>query len=177
MYTLDHNILIDIKCLNQWGQAIKSKITSSPESFRIVNIGASELRVAGVRPDRYDLFETFLEEIGLASLRRLNPLGLIDITFIGHSIICSDNDAKLYQNIKKVLFPNGYETGLKLIDQPPFKPIERKRLNQICDAVALWCHVKYETNAFVSRDDNFHKKSEKLMNEFSANIVHPDNIA
>lgn len=177
MNTLDHNILIDIKHHNHWGEAIVKKITACPDSFCIVNIGASELRVGGVRPDRYDLFESFLKEIGLESLKRLNPLALVDIIFFDHSNICSENDAILYNDIKTVLFPNGFDSDSNLIKQPPFQPIERKRLNQICDAVSLWCHVKYRTDTFVTRDGNFLKKSDALKNKFGSNIVHPDLIA
>lgn len=175
--TLDHNILIDIKHKNECGKFIYSKIVESSDSFNIVNIGASELRLGGIRPDRYDLFEAFLNDIGLAHLNRLNPLARIDVTFIGRSNICSEEDDNLYQKIKKLLFPNGFDPGVNLIEQPPYKPIERKKINQICDAVALWCHVKHHTESFVTRDKNFHKKSNQLTNLCGANIVHPDQLA
>jgi len=177
MHTLDHNILLDIKHNNEWGKLIYPKITDSPDTFNIINIGASELRLGGARPDRYDLFEAFLKEIGLSNLNRLNPLALIDITFIEHSNICSDEDAKLYQEIKKTLFPNGFTKGTKMIEQPPYQPMERKRLNQICDAVVLWCHVKNNTKSLITRDDNFHKKSNQLANMYGANIMHPEQFA
>ena len=177
MHTLDHNILIDIKHKNQWGIDLYRKIEIHPELFGVVNIGASELRLGGIRPDRYNLFESFLLEIGLEKLVRFNPLALIDITFIEHSNICSEDDADLYERIKNALFPSGFESNINLIDQPPYQPIERKRLNQICDAVSLWCHVKYSTESFVSRDDNFQRKSSVLRKEFGAKIIHPSYLA
>jgi hypothetical protein len=176
MHTLDHNLLIDIKHKNEHGLLISSKIEKAPDSFCIVNIGASELRLGGVRPDRYDLFEEFLKEVGLERIQRLNPLILIDITFIDRSNICSDGDAILYERIEQHLFPAGFEAGKNMIDQPPYQPIERKRLNQICDAATLWCHIKYKTESLITRDTNFHKKAGVLRKHFGAQIVRPSDV-
>jgi hypothetical protein len=177
MHTLDHNLLIDIQQQNEHGVLIASKIKNAPHSFCVVNIGASELRLGGIRPDRYDLFEQFPQDIGLAELPRLNPLLLIDITFIDRSNICSDEDAELYDRLQQFLFPQGYEPGKNIIDQSPYQPIERKRLNQICDAVTLWCHIKYETQSLVTRDSNFHDKAMQLRQSFNARIIHPSKLA
>jgi len=173
MYTLDHNLLIDIQQQNEDGLLVASKIQRAPNAFCLVNIGASELRLGGIRPHRYDLFEQFLTDIGLADLPRLNPLGLIDITFIDRCNICSEEEAALYGRLLQFLFPQGYEPGKNMIVQSPYQPIERKRLNQICDAVTLWCHLNYKTEALVTRDSNFHAKAKPLRQSFDVRIIHP----
>lgn len=177
MYTLDHNILIDLKDENEIGELIAAKIAKEPHQYCVVNIGASELRQGGVRPDNYEKFEFFLRSIKIDHLQRLNPLCLIEFTFIDHCNDCSNQDAELYQKILIELFPNRYEEGVNLIHQEPYKPIERKRLNQICDAVSLWCHLKYRTEAFVTRDKNFLKKEPILKNLFGANIISPNQLS
>lgn len=171
MHTLDHNVLIDIENKTEAGIHMHGQVNAKPNEFSIVNIGASELRIRGIRPDSYSLFESFLESIGLHNLRRLDPLGLIDITFIDRSVICSDADADLYSDIIGALFPAGYIKGEKLIYCDFCDPIERKRLNQICDAVGLWCHIKYSTDSFVTSDKNFIKKAGFVKSRYGANVV------
>jgi hypothetical protein len=171
MHILDHNVLIDVEKKTRLGMCLLGYINAEPKDYSVVNIGASELRIRGVRPDSYSLFELFLERIGLHGLQRLDPLGLINITFIDHCLVCSDAEVDLYLDINNTLFPSGYVKGEGLIRCGFCDPIERKRLNQICDAVGLWCHIKYKTDGFVTSDKNFIKKSGLVKCRYGANVV------
>jgi hypothetical protein len=69
--TLDHNCLINVENNTEIGGKIRA-INESPENeCFIVNIGASEWRKRGIKPNRYDLFQDLLVSIGLDDLKRL----------------------------------------------------------------------------------------------------------
>ena len=177
MFALDHNILIDIQKKTERSDVIRRLIASNRNRFAVLNIGGSELRLRGIRPERYDLFDEFLTQAGIADLLRLDPIGLTDITFIQRCSFCTVSESDMYAAIKEVLFPNGYEIGKGLIEQEPYQPIERKKLNQACDAMALLTSIKHKTEGLVTWDKNFIKKRLELKRQFGATVVRPDEIA
>ena len=158
--TLDHNCLIHIKQNSPEGQIIKSLLNQSELEFYVVNIGSSELRQGGIRPDSYSTFEDFLNKINLHELSRLNPMGLVDITFFDYCIFADQPMVDLSKEIKSILFTKEIEND-SIIEQPPFKPIGRKWLNRICDTHSLWCHIHYGNDIFLTSDRNFLKKTKK----------------
>lgn len=175
--TLDHNCLIDIKNDTQEGQVLRRIISSSSHECFVVNIGASELRKRGIRPDTYHLFDKFLVNLGLKEVKRLNPMELIDITFIDFCIICSEEMVDLSKRIEEILFIQAIEEDV-LIDNPPYQPIGRKFLNRLCDTQSMWCHIHYGNEIFLTSDKNFHKKSKRqqLINLGAGEIKKPSEI-
>jgi hypothetical protein len=139
--------------------------------------GASELRENGIRPNTYHLFDKFLIDIGLKDVKRLNPMGLIDITYIDFSIICSKEMIELSKEINKILFPSAIEED-SLIENPPYQPIGRKFLNRLCDTHSMWCHIHYGNEIFLKSDKNFHKnsKKQKLIELGAGEIKRPSGI-
>lgn len=174
LITLDHNCLIDVKNKSAEGLAVL-KIISNPEHICfIVNIGASELRERGIRPDTYNLFENLLHNLGLNKLGRLNPIDFIDITFIDYCIISSKEMNEQYNRIESILFPNPIKKD-SLIFSPPYKPIGKKCLNRICDISSMWCHIHYKNQIFLTSDWDFLKMSKKkeLIKLGAGKIVKP----
>jgi len=68
--TLDHNCILDLANRTPVGAKIETIIKDPRYECFVVNIGASEMRKKGVRPDRFDTFEELLESAGIAHLPR-----------------------------------------------------------------------------------------------------------
>jgi len=76
------------------------------------------------------------------------------------SSIISQEGFDLELDIHKILFPNivSYRSKEQL------KPLQRKVTNAKCDVFAIWGHIYFKRDCFVSNDRNFHKKSKQLVN-------------
>jgi len=72
--TLDHNCIIHLSNRTDVGKKIEATVHDKSNQCFVVNIGASEMREQGVRPDQYEKFEELLERAGIAHLPRLHPL-------------------------------------------------------------------------------------------------------
>jgi hypothetical protein len=158
--TIDHNCLVDIENVTGQGQATLKLARSADHECFIVNIGASELRQKGIRPDTYDLFDFFIRGLGLAHLRRLDPMMLIDVGFFDHGIMASDEMVQLSESIGKILFPQPLNSDV-VIESSPYGALGRKQLNHSCDIHTMWCHIYYGNHVFLTSDRNFHKSSKR----------------
>ena len=79
--TLDHNCIINLMNQTDIGARMSAILSNKKNECFVVNIGASEMREKGVRPDHYEKFEELLELAGIANLPRLNPMMILDVTF------------------------------------------------------------------------------------------------
>jgi hypothetical protein len=79
--TIDHNCIIHLRDQTDVGKRIKAIVHDQANQCFVVNIGASEMRRDGVRPDRYERFEELLRSVGIAHLQRLDPLAHWGVTF------------------------------------------------------------------------------------------------
>src|SRR3954470_18822204 len=79
--TLDHNVVIDMANNSANVEALRKAVSKRTYEAFVVEIGASEMRQRGIRPDRYDLFEDLLREAGLEFAPRLSPMMTWDVTF------------------------------------------------------------------------------------------------
>lgn len=167
--TLDHNCLINLSNNTIVGQKIREIVDSSAYECFVVNIGASEMRERGVVPDRYDLFEKFLEDISLSNLKKINPVGVYDVTFWDHCVYAGEQDMELLKNIELVLFPNKLEQNTEN---------KRKQLNRLCDIHSMWCHISSDNDIFLTSDKNFMKqtKRHKLINLGAKDIKSPEEL-
>ena len=153
--TLDHNCIIDALQSTDVGRKVQAIATDPTYSCYVVDIGASEMRRRGVRPDRYDLFERMLEEAKLDHLPRLAPMGIWDITFWDKCLWASDEMARLAECIEAQLFPNAPLGTVSAEDLDT--PAGAKRLNRICDVYAMWAHIECGNEVFCTSDRNFLK--------------------
>jgi hypothetical protein len=155
--TLDHNCLIDLATGTQTGLRISELLAKPASQPYIVNIGASEMREQGIRPDRYDLFEELLHAAGVYDAPRLDPALIWDVTFWDRCVWTGPDEAKLITEIETILFgdsvPVSPTSGL---DSPEWK----KWLNRVCDVQTLWCHIRNGNELFLTSDKNFIKQSK-----------------
>jgi hypothetical protein len=102
--TLDHNCIIHLENATAIGDAVRSIVGKTAHECFVVNIGASEMRARGVRPDTYTRFEELLVETGLAHLPRLNPMMIFDVTFWDHCVFGEEDTIELAKDIDDALF-------------------------------------------------------------------------
>jgi len=72
--TLDHNVIIDLVNGAENVARLREMLADERYQAYVVEIGASEMRQRGIRPDRFDLFEKLLDEAGIRALPRLMPM-------------------------------------------------------------------------------------------------------
>ncbi len=138
--TLDHNCIIHIENGTDVGNAVQVIVSSVNNECFVVNIGASEMRKYGVRPDKYEKFEELLSQTGLAHLPRLNPMMIFDVTFWDRCVWGGDDTIKLASNIEEVLFGESEKIDIASVGLDSAEG--RKWLNRICDIHGMWCHIK-----------------------------------
>lgn len=155
--TLDHNVVIDFANGSLRVDRVRAALADTSHQCFVVEIGASEMRQRGIRPDRYDLFEQLLQQGGIDSLPRLAPMKIWDVTFWDHELWCDNEMAERAKQIEDVLF--GASLG---IDRPTDLDIPSSAawLNRTCDVQAMWCHLHYHNDIFVTSDENFHKTTK-----------------
>jgi hypothetical protein len=156
--TLDHNCLIDLENGGTPSDAIRAILANAKHQCFVVNVGASEMQRFGVRPDSYAPFEEFLVRIGVGDLPRLDPLGILDVTFWDRCLFAGENDQALFESIKKALFGDPADTAEQSDAAKSFD--ERKTLNRLCDALTMWCHISRQNDVFLTTDSNFFKSSK-----------------
>jgi hypothetical protein len=142
----------------------------------VVEIGASEMRQRGIRPDRYDLFEELLEEAGVRSLPRLLPMKTWDVTFWDHDMWADDAMLSRAAEIEEVLF--GKSPPIDIAGEPDTSEKFATWLNRVCDVQAMWCHLHYANDVFVTSDGNFHKatKRPRLLAMGAGRICRPEEL-
>lgn len=171
--TLDHNCIIHLERRTELGAAVKAVVDNQSNQCFVVNIGASEMREKGVRPDKYELFEEVLAAAGIDHLPRINPMLILDVTFWDRCVFTSDVLVQLSKDIESVLFGNSVPIaiGNEIIDSPGW----RKWLNRVCDVHSLWCHIQNGNDVFLTTDANFKKETKlpRLIALGAKRICHP----
>ena len=166
--TLDHNVLIDLVNQSTRVDAFRDGISRGTIHPFVVEVGASEFRERGVRPERYDLFEELLCAAGLGVAPRLSPIGIWDVSFWDHAL-WSDADAEAeLDRIEEILFG----------DSQPSDVGSRVWVNRKCDILSMWCHIHYGNDCFVTSDGNYHKatKMPRLVELGARRIVRPEEL-
>ncbi|WP_424684235.1 hypothetical protein [Frateuria sp. YIM B11624] len=172
--TLDHNVLIDLANGSANVVRLRESLATKQHEGFVVEIGASEMRQRGIKPDRYDLFERLLEEAGVASLPRLAPMMIWDVTFWDHDVWSDECMANHAKQIEDILF--GDSPPLAITGEPDTSPKFAAWLNRLCDVQTMWCHLHYANDAFVTSDRNFHKatKAPRLLALGAGKILRPE---
>lgn len=171
--TLDHNCILHLKQHTAVGSQIEAIIANPQNQCFVVNIGASEMREQGVRPDHYDRFEELLSKSGIAHLPRLNPMGIYGVTFWGRCLYSGETMIQLAKDIDLVLFGNS--KPIVLAQDGLDSPKGRKWLNRICDVHTMWCHIQNGHEIFLTTDKNYLKatKYPKLIALGAGRICQP----
>lgn len=169
--TLDNNCLISLK--NKDGECVEVQalLELHPDQITlyIPAIAASENQQGAVLRTNFAQFEEFLGEIGCEKCELLNPMFYLSISYLHHAILTDKQMESLERKIHDILFPNIpflYAEYCKRFGLDPNNGIIDRRWRRIkCDVQAMWCHIHYGNDIFVSQDKNFHKatKKEKLI--------------
>ncbi len=185
--TFDTNCIIDIEKQGKpfpYLQTIVHLHNNQKIHLRAVAISASERM-----PDRQyaQNFTEFQEKIAAAGLEKaeiLPSIAYADITFLDRCLLASDEMVKLEQKIHEILFPQiefyyGDFCTRRGID-PSVTPAHPKWRNAKCDVLALWSHITFNGDIFVTSDNNFFKQTKRpaLITLGAGNILSPqDTVA
>ncbi|WP_192386560.1 hypothetical protein [Burkholderia cepacia] len=174
--TLDHNVIIDLAKGDIRTAKLRRHIERDEVDAYVVEIGASEMRERGIRPDRYDLFVDLLNDAGVTKLSRLAPLAIWDVTFWDHCLFADDAMTEKAKEIEDILF--GLSAPVDISHARPDSPEFAKWLNRICDIQSMWCHLYHGNDVFVTSDRNFvkHSKLGRLLALGAGRICTPDSL-
>jgi hypothetical protein len=174
--TLDHNVIIDLANGSANIASLRKVLADSRHQGFVVEIGASEMRQRGIRPDRYDLFEELLEDAGVASLPRLAPMMIWDVTFWDCALWSDEEMAAQAKQIDDILF--GKSPPIDITELPDDSPQAAAWLNRLCDVQTMWCHLHYTNDVFVTSDGYFHKatKLPRLLELGAGRICRPEEL-
>ena len=174
--TLDHNCIINLVNKTNIGIKLNSILAKEENECFVVNIGASEMRKKGVRPDHYDKFEELLVLAEIAHLQRLNPMMILDVTFWDRCVLSNDATIKLAEEIDKVLFGN--VQNIDITEVGIDSSAGRKWLNRLCDVHSMWCHIHNKNGVFLTTDGNFMKETKLpgLISLGAGSVCHPDSL-
>ena len=174
--TLDHNIVIDFANGSPRVERVRKVLANGSHQAFVVEVGASEMRQRGNKPDRYDLFEQLLQHAGIDLLPRLAPMMIWDVTFWDHGLWSDEQMSAQAEAIEDILF--GESPAIDITAESHDSPRVATWLNRICDVQSMWCHLHYQNDIFVTSDGNFHKatKQPRLLVLGAGRIVRPEEL-
>jgi hypothetical protein len=172
--TLDHNVVIDLANRSPNVERLREVLKDGSHQASLVEIGASEMRQRGIKPDRYDLFEQLLQDAGIASLPRLVPMAIWGVTFWNHGLWSDEEMVAQAKHLEEILF--GESPPIDITGESEESPKVAAWLNRICDVQGMWCHLHYKNEIFVSSDRNFHRptKAPRLLALGAGKISRPE---
>lgn len=171
--TLDMNCLIDLE-LNKGSVNELKRIVAFHDSFqialRVPAIGASERMKSGDYASDFSVFQERVHKLSQREIDILRPILYLGIGYLGWSLWASQEMVELEQKIHEIMFPGiafGWIDYAQTRRIDPQKGINeetkewRTWRNRKCDTLAMWCHIYYEGDIFVTRDSDFHKPTKK----------------
>jgi hypothetical protein len=176
--TLDNNCLVSLEKGEKDSLDIR-KIIDLHNSRRvkvfIPAIAASQNQQGGKLHQNFKEFEQYLKKIGCDGCYLLNPLAYLDITYLDHCVL---GPSSLEEPLHKILFPRlpfQYADYRKLYGAD-CDIVHRKWRNAKCDVQAMWCHIHYSNDIFITNDGNFYKATKKprLIGLGAKEIVRPE---
>jgi hypothetical protein len=173
---LDHNVIIDLANGSANITRLREVLADEEHQAYVVEIGASEMRQRGIRPERYDLFEELLEKASIRALPRLMPMMIWGVTFWDHGLWSDDVMSSRATEIEKILFGESPQIEIVGETEEPLK--FAAWLNRICDVHTMWSHMHYANDIFVTSDSNFHKttKLPRLLAMGAGKISKPEEL-
>jgi hypothetical protein len=128
-------------------------------NLRLGAISASENLSTGEKYLNFSEFVERIAKVGLSDVEILKPVGYFDITYYGMCVYQGEETKKLEKAIQNIIHSN-YEVEFKDHCEKygvPKSDLEtyKKWLNAKCDVLAMWCHIWYKGDLFVSWDEHF----------------------
>lgn len=174
--TLDHNVIIDLVNKSPNVARLRDVLADSQHQGSVVEIGASEMRQRGIRPNRFDLFLKLLEEAGIRALPRLTPMMIFDVTFWDHGLWPDKAMENRARDVAQILFCDS--RPIRIAGESEGSPKFAAWVNRVCDVHTMWCHLHYRNDVFVTSDRNFHKSSKvpRLLAMGAGRIAKPEEL-
>ena len=170
-YTLDSICIIDLEESRPdavFLDELKNLWRTGKIELAVVSVSASENQPTGQAMRDYAKFEARLGRVGLLNARELPPVGIWDFGYWDHMFWASEYIEKQVDEIRGILFP-------EVQHDPPVDPSENSKWrNQLCDVLVAWAHGFHKSDYLVWRDDNFHRKSQRLAKYGIQIIVTPE---
>jgi hypothetical protein len=166
--TLDTNVIIDLEESNEYAPDLAKLVEMNRKrriNLRITAASASERKLDQKYASRLSEFQHRLAAIGLDGLEILPTICYADVSFFDYCLVGDGELSVLECKIQRILFPKiqleyrNYceKRSLKLSDEKAW----HKWTNAKCDVLSLWSHIWYKGDIFVTRDNNYHKKTKK----------------
>jgi hypothetical protein len=188
--TLDTNCLVDLE-LNEGAAPELRRIIAAHDSgqlsISVPGIGASERLKDGTFAQHFSGFRERINRLAKREFEILKPLLHLDLAYFDWAVLAGDDTIALERRIHEVLFP---ETHFEWADQAATQGLDpnlvserrsrewMKWRNRKCDVLALWCHIHYGKDIFVTRDGNFHKATKKpVLEKLGAKRILPPSEA
>lgn len=180
--TLDYNCVIDLENEEYENSSLYSIIKLHEKGnieLAVPGISASERFKAGAKISNFSEFLKRIQKLSVREIEILKPMGVWNFTYYGWCIWGSVEMVQLDREIHETLFPNIPFNWREYAQQNDLDPenqeIKGKWRNARCDSISLWCHIHYQRDIFITRDNNFLKtKKEKLIRLGAKSINTPD---
>ncbi|MDE2217053.1 MAG: hypothetical protein KGJ87_07850 [Planctomycetota bacterium] len=171
--TFDTNCLVDLE-LNEGAADELCRIIAAHDTGKLAisvpGIAASERLKDGTFAKNFSLFQQRINSLAKRRFEILKPPLYLGLAYLDWAIIGGDATIELERQIHEILFPKiqfrwGDHAAAHRLD--PNQAAEKrdkewlKWRNRKCDTLALWCHIHYGKDVFVTRDNNFHKATKK----------------
>ncbi|OJU71378.1 MAG: hypothetical protein BGO05_09850 [Rhizobiales bacterium 63-7] len=166
-FTLDTNCLIAVED----GRAERSSVLSLIDAQRqeaadlaMVASSAAERQIGGGALENIEEFRKRMETLGFGGIELLKPIAVWNLSYWDFAIYPSDEAADLQTEIFSALFPSTNPkwpayAGEKGVDPDDIESREGwKWRNRFLDAQAMWGHIFYGRDVFVTSDRNFSKR-------------------
>ena len=183
--TFDTNCLIDLEEDRPAAEHLRRIVelaAGGRVNLRTVAISASERRPDGTYARNFSEFQEKVASVGLQDFESLPPLLVLDVTYLDHSLLGSDELSAQARRIHEVLFPESpfdYSEYCTVFGTDrEGDGTDRRWKNRLCDTLALWTHLHFGGGIFVTSDENFHKHTKRnALAGLGAEVLRPDEAA
>jgi hypothetical protein len=181
--TLDTNCIYDLEAGGSGAQPLHELIQAHENAeieLRVPAIAASEGQRGGVRVPDFGIFKKRLSDCGLSSVTLLRPMMYWDITYWDWGVWVGPELLAQERRIHEILFPaiafDIDEYYASCGGDRGNHRLYKRWLNAKCDVQAMWCHIHNAGELFVTRDNNFLKRSKmaRLEQLGAHSIVRPE---
>lgn len=188
--TFDTNCIVDLE-QNEGAASELRKIVAAHDSgqcsISVPGIGASERLKDGTFAENFSIFQQRINDLSKRGFEILKPILYLDIAYLDWAILGGEEIIDLERQIHEILFP---KTLFRWADEATVRGLDPSQAtdqsqgeflkwrNRKCDTLAIWCHIYYGKDVFVSRDKNFHKATKKAALEKigAKHIMHPAEV-
>ena len=170
--TLDTNCIIDLENNARAARYIRALIRMHEDrriNLRVVAISASERKRDRTYAANFSEFKERIAAIGLGGVEILRPILYWGMAYwdwciwAGHE---NDPMMELERRVHEILFPEiqfSYKEFCKKNSIDINGALDPRWRNAKCDVLAMWSHIYYGGDVFVTRDSNFLEPTKKSL--------------